>query len=211
MPTWTANVAERRAFFLWCPAARASLQNCPPSPSRARPARPAPAQRAIATILCVQRFRQKNSAPLSASVFKTNPGSEENSFWGGAASSSQLREFSRTNNVIGLERNGGNARVFDFVAEKKVTPAQVALAWLLAQKPWIVPIHGTTKLHRLSENCGAAAVQLAPEDLRALENAAAKIQVQGGVTRTLAKTGRAVSRIKYGNQCGRMLASFSST
>jgi len=66
-----------------------------------------------------------------------------------------------------------------FAAEKKVTPAQVALAWLLAQKPWIVPIPGTTKPHRLRENCGAAAVQIVPEELRALESAAAKIPVQG--------------------------------
>jgi len=66
-----------------------------------------------------------------------------------------------------------------FAAEKKVTPAQVALAWLLAQKPWIVPIPGTTKLHRLRENCGAAAVQIRPEELRALEIMAAKIPVQG--------------------------------
>jgi aryl-alcohol dehydrogenase-like predicted oxidoreductase len=66
-----------------------------------------------------------------------------------------------------------------FAAQKKVTPAQVALAWLLAQKPWIVPIPGTTKLHRLQENSGADSVQLSPEDLRELENAASKIAVQG--------------------------------
>ena len=66
-----------------------------------------------------------------------------------------------------------------FAAQKKVTPAQVALAWLLAQKPWIVPIPGTTRLHRLQENCGAASVQLSPEDLCELENAASKIAVQG--------------------------------
>src|SRR5213596_3031098 len=66
-----------------------------------------------------------------------------------------------------------------FAAQKKVTPAQVALAWLLAQKPWIVPIPGTTKLHRLQENCGAASVQLSQEDLRELESAASKIAVQG--------------------------------
>ena len=53
------------------------------------------------------------------------------------------------------------------------------LAWLLARKPWIVPIPGTTKLHRLRENIGAASVQLAPEDLRELESAASKITVQG--------------------------------
>jgi aryl-alcohol dehydrogenase-like predicted oxidoreductase len=59
------------------------------------------------------------------------------------------------------------------------TPAQVALAWLLARKPWIVPIPGTTKFHRLRENMGAASVQLSPEDLRALEDAASRITVQG--------------------------------
>jgi len=66
-----------------------------------------------------------------------------------------------------------------FAKQKKITPAQVALAWLLAQKPWIVPIPGTTKLFRLRENIGGAAVQLAPEDLRELESAAEKITVQG--------------------------------
>jgi aryl-alcohol dehydrogenase-like predicted oxidoreductase len=66
-----------------------------------------------------------------------------------------------------------------FAAQKKVTPAQVALAWLLAQKPWIVPIPGTTKLHRLQENCGAVSVQLSPGDLRELESATSKIAVQG--------------------------------
>jgi len=66
-----------------------------------------------------------------------------------------------------------------FAAQNKVTPAQVALAWLLAQKPWIVPIPGTTKLHRLQENTGAASVQLSAKDLRELENAASKIAVQG--------------------------------
>src|SRR3989440_1299605 len=66
-----------------------------------------------------------------------------------------------------------------FAQQKKVTPAQIALAWLLAQKPWIVPIPGTTKLHRLEENIGAAAVELTREDLRQLETAASKISVQG--------------------------------
>src|SRR3989442_1702782 len=66
------------------------------------------------------------------------------------------------------------------VAErKKATPAQVALAWLLAQKPWIVPIPGTTKLHRLEENIGAAAVELTPDDLRQIDSAASKIPVEG--------------------------------
>jgi aryl-alcohol dehydrogenase-like predicted oxidoreductase len=66
-----------------------------------------------------------------------------------------------------------------FAQQKKATPAQIALAWLLAQKPWIVPIPGTTKLHRLEENIGAAAIELSPEDLRQLETAASKIAVQG--------------------------------
>ncbi len=67
----------------------------------------------------------------------------------------------------------------NFAQQKKATPAQIALAWLLAQKPWIVPIPGTTKLHRLEENIGAAAVELTPDDLRQLETAAEKIPVQG--------------------------------
>ena len=62
---------------------------------------------------------------------------------------------------------------------KKATPAQIALAWLLAQKPWIVPIPGTTKLHRLEENIGAASIELTPDDLREIESAASKINVQG--------------------------------
>ncbi len=66
-----------------------------------------------------------------------------------------------------------------FAQQKKATPARIALAWLLAQKPWIVPIPGTTKLHRLEENIGAANVDLSPEDLRELETAASKIAVQG--------------------------------
>jgi aryl-alcohol dehydrogenase-like predicted oxidoreductase len=62
---------------------------------------------------------------------------------------------------------------------KKATPAQIALAWLLAQKPWIVPIPGTTKLHRLEENIGAVSIKLTAEDLREIESAAAEIKVQG--------------------------------
>jgi aryl-alcohol dehydrogenase-like predicted oxidoreductase len=62
---------------------------------------------------------------------------------------------------------------------KQATPAQIALAWLLAQKPWIVPIPGTTKRHRLEENLGAAAVELSPDDLREIESAASRITVQG--------------------------------
>ncbi len=64
-------------------------------------------------------------------------------------------------------------------SEKKATPAQIALAWLLAQKPWIVPIPGTTKPHRLEENIKAAEIELTPEDLREIDNAASKITIQG--------------------------------
>ena len=63
--------------------------------------------------------------------------------------------------------------------QKKVTPAQVALAWLLAQKPWIVPIPGTTKLHRLEENLGGAALLLTADDLRDIERATSAIAVEG--------------------------------
>ncbi len=66
-----------------------------------------------------------------------------------------------------------------FAQQKKATPAQIALAWLLAQKPWIVPIPGTTKLHRFEENLGAAAVELTPDDLRQLDITASKVAVQG--------------------------------
>jgi aryl-alcohol dehydrogenase-like predicted oxidoreductase len=67
----------------------------------------------------------------------------------------------------------------EIAAGKQATPAQIALAWLLAQKPWIVPIPGTTKLHRLEENLGAAAIELTPDDLRAIDDALANITVQG--------------------------------
>ena len=81
------------------------------------------------------------------------------------------------------ENRKANQAVVDLLtriaAEKKATPAQIALAWLLAKKPWIVPIPGTTRLHRLEENVGAAAVELTGDDLRAIESAAAAITVQG--------------------------------
>src|SRR5271165_392438 len=81
------------------------------------------------------------------------------------------------------EARKANQAFVDFIREiaarKKVTPAQIALAWLLAQRPWIVPIPGTTKLHRLIENTDAAAVELTPDDLREINDAAAKITVQG--------------------------------
>lgn len=82
------------------------------------------------------------------------------------------------------EARENNRAVVDLlagIAERKgATPAQIALAWLLAQKPWIVPIPGTRKLHRLDENLGAASVTLSAGELTEIEDAAAKIQVQGG-------------------------------
>jgi len=66
-----------------------------------------------------------------------------------------------------------------FAGQKNATPAQIALAWLLARKPWIVPIPGTTKLHRLEENIGATAIQLTADDLGEIDRAAAEITVQG--------------------------------
>ena len=73
--------------------------------------------------------------------------------------------------------------VLDLLSEiaqrKQATPAQIALAWLLAQKPWIVPIPGTRRLERLEENLGAAAVELTPDDLRDIDSAASKFTVQG--------------------------------
>ena len=81
------------------------------------------------------------------------------------------------------EARKANQALIDLLAKigerKKATPAQIALAWLLAQKPWIVPIPGTTKLHRLDENIGAVAVKLTSDDLRDIENASSKITVQG--------------------------------
>jgi aryl-alcohol dehydrogenase-like predicted oxidoreductase len=81
------------------------------------------------------------------------------------------------------EARKANQAVVDLInaiaGRKKATPAQVALAWVLAQKPWIVPIPGTTKLHRLDENIGAIAVELTSDDLREIDTAAAMITVQG--------------------------------
>jgi aryl-alcohol dehydrogenase-like predicted oxidoreductase len=69
--------------------------------------------------------------------------------------------------------------IAQIAAQKKATSAQIALAWLLAQKPWIVPIPGTTKLHRLKENLGAAEIDLTPADLREIDAALAAITIQG--------------------------------
>ena len=79
-----------------------------------------------------------------------------------------------------MEKNQALIDLMKRIAEdKKATPAQIALAWLLARKPWIVPIPGTTKLHRLEENLGAAEVALSADDLAQIETAAAAIQVEG--------------------------------
>ena len=79
-----------------------------------------------------------------------------------------------------LQTNQALINLLGSIAEKKkATPAQIALAWLFAQKPWIVPIPGTTKLHRLEENIGAVSVELTPDDLRDIAEAASKITVQG--------------------------------
>jgi aryl-alcohol dehydrogenase-like predicted oxidoreductase len=81
------------------------------------------------------------------------------------------------------EARKANQALVDLLGEiakrKKATPAQIALAWLLAQKPWIVPIPGTTKLRRLEENIGAAAIELTSDDLREIESAASQIKVEG--------------------------------
>jgi aryl-alcohol dehydrogenase-like predicted oxidoreductase len=92
-------------------------------------------------------------------------------------------DFRNTVPRFNPENRKANQALVDLVsaiaAKKKATPAQVALAWLLAQKPWIVPIPGTTKLHRLEENLGGATIELTPDDLRDIENAAAQITLQG--------------------------------
>jgi aryl-alcohol dehydrogenase-like predicted oxidoreductase len=81
------------------------------------------------------------------------------------------------------ENRRANQALVDLLSKiaegKKATPAQIALAWILAQKPWMVPIPGTTKLHRLEENIGAAAIELTPDDLRQIDIATSKIPVQG--------------------------------
>jgi aryl-alcohol dehydrogenase-like predicted oxidoreductase len=92
-------------------------------------------------------------------------------------------DFRNTVPRFSAENRKANQTVVDLVkriaAEKKATPAQIALAWLLARKPWIVPIPGTTKLHRLEENLGAVNVELTPRDLREIDQASSTIAVQG--------------------------------
>jgi aryl-alcohol dehydrogenase-like predicted oxidoreductase len=100
----------------------------------------------------------------------------------------QDTEFDKTDfrNIVPRfteENRKANQALVDLLAkigeQKKATPAQTALAWLLAQKPWIVPIPGTTKLHRLEENIGAVDVELSPDDLRDIRSAVSRITVQG--------------------------------
>ena len=92
-------------------------------------------------------------------------------------------DFRNTVPRLTPENRKANQAVVDLlgrIAERRqATPAQIALAWLLAQKPWIVPIPGTTKLHRLEENLGAASIELTPDDLREIDRAAAGITVHG--------------------------------
>jgi aryl-alcohol dehydrogenase-like predicted oxidoreductase len=92
-------------------------------------------------------------------------------------------DFRNTVPRFSPENRRANQALVDLVkniaGRKQATPAQIALAWLLARKPWIVPIPGTTKLHRLEENLAAADVQLTVEDLQEIESALSRITVQG--------------------------------
>jgi aryl-alcohol dehydrogenase-like predicted oxidoreductase len=92
-------------------------------------------------------------------------------------------DFRAVSPRFAAEARAANAVLVDLLKQvadrKRATPAQIALAWLLAQKPWMVPIPGTRKLTRLEENIGAASVDLTPDDLREIDAAASKIQVQG--------------------------------
>ena len=101
----------------------------------------------------------------------------------GAATEFHSSDFRNLSPRFTPEARAANMELVDLLkrvaAAKSSTPAQIALAWLLAQKPWIVPIPGTTKLHRLEENIGAAAVDLTSDDLSEINAAAAKITIQG--------------------------------
>jgi aryl-alcohol dehydrogenase-like predicted oxidoreductase len=107
-------------------------------------------------------------------------------FLTGAISASTTFDSSDFRNVVprftpeARKANQALVELLGRVAERKgATPAQIALAWLLAQKPWIVPIPGTTKLHRLEENLGSAEVQLTADDLREIDAAASRIELKG--------------------------------
>jgi len=92
-------------------------------------------------------------------------------------------DFRNTVPRFSTENRKANQTMVDLLnriaQEKNATPAQIALAWLLAQKPWIVPIPGTTRLNRLEENLGAVDVELTTDDLRVIEEAASKITIEG--------------------------------
>jgi aryl-alcohol dehydrogenase-like predicted oxidoreductase len=92
-------------------------------------------------------------------------------------------DFRNTVPRFNPENRRANQAIVDLLEriakQKKATPAQIALAWLLAQKPWIVPIPGTTKLHRLEENIGAATVELTLNDLHEINGTASRITIQG--------------------------------
>jgi aryl-alcohol dehydrogenase-like predicted oxidoreductase len=101
----------------------------------------------------------------------------------GTATEFDSTDFRNLSPRFAPEARAANLALVDLlkhIAERKhATPAQIALAWLLAQKPWIVPIPGTTKLHRLEENLGAAGIELTPDELQEIEDAASKITIQG--------------------------------
>ncbi|HEV2418031.1 MAG TPA: aldo/keto reductase [Terriglobia bacterium] len=101
----------------------------------------------------------------------------------GTTTEFHITDFRNQSPRFALEARAANLALVDLlnrIAEKKhATPAQIALAWLLAQKPWIVPIPGTRRPERLDENLGAAAIELTPDDLREIEDAASKITIQG--------------------------------
>lgn len=100
-----------------------------------------------------------------------------------AQTSFDAKDFRNTVPRFAPEARQANRALVDVLARvaarKEVTPAQLALAWLLAQKPWIVPIPGTTKLHRLEENAGATSVVLSPDDLKEIEAAVSSVPIQG--------------------------------
>jgi aryl-alcohol dehydrogenase-like predicted oxidoreductase len=101
---------------------------------------------------------------------------DENTKFGSSDFRSTLPRFT----PAALKANQAVVDLLGRIAKQKgATPAQIALAWLLAQKPWIVPIPGTTKLHRLEENLGATNVELTPKDLRDIESASSNIRVEG--------------------------------
>ena len=100
-----------------------------------------------------------------------------------------------------MEKNQALVDLLKRVAnEKGATPAQIALAWLLAQRPYIVPIPGTTKLARLEENIGAAEIELTQEDMRAIADAASRIEVEGEryAPQQLAMVGREAPPVRAG-------------